>query len=136
MDLVYQQEAYQIIGACFEVYNQCGSGFLEPVYQECLQLELTAQKIPFTSQPVLPITYKGIQLQQVFRPDFVCFGKIIIEIKAVSELTDIFRAQLHNYLKITGYELGLLVNFGKYPKLQYERIVRTTDHRGSRLNRE
>jgi GxxExxY protein len=123
MELIYKEEAYAIIGACFEVYNEMGCGFLEAVYQECLQLELGFQKIPFEPQKQLLLDYKDHPLEQVYKCDFACYGKIMLEIKAVSALTDEHRAQLHNYLKATGFRLGLLVNFGHYPKLEWERIV-------------
>lgn len=124
MELILKDEAYRIIGACFEVYNEKGCGFVEPVYQECLEIELGLQTIPFVSQTELALFYKGRPLQQKYKPDFICFGAVVVEIKAVSELIDEHRAQVHNYLKATGYRLGLLVNFGNYPKLEYERIVR------------
>jgi len=124
MEIVYKDESYRIVGACFEVYNEKGCGFLEGVYQECLEIELDFQGIPFQAQQELGLDYKGKSLRQVYRPDFICFGKIIVELKAVSKLTDEHRAQVHNYLKATGMQLGLLVNFGHYPKLEYERIVR------------
>lgn len=123
-EIVFKDESYAIMGACFEVYKQMGSGFLEPVYQECLALELGLQGIPFQEQPELPLAYKGRPLEKKYQPDFICYEKIVVEIKAVKELTDEHRAQVHNYLKATGYKLGLLVNFGHYPKVQYERIVR------------
>ncbi|MSU59298.1 MAG: GxxExxY protein [Pedosphaera sp.] len=123
MELLYKDESYAIIGACFEVYKEKGNGFVEPVYQECLELELTAQKIPFTAQCALRLTYKGTELKQRYIPDFLCFDKIILEIKAVKQLTDEHRAQVLNYLKATGLRLGLLVNFGHYPKVEYERII-------------
>src|SRR5947209_1492057 len=123
-ELIFKDEAYAIIGACFEVYNDKGCGFLEAVYQECLELELGFRNIPFQPQAELQLTYKGRTLKQHYYPDFLCFEKIIVEIKAVSELADEHRAQVHNYLKATGLRLGLLVNFGSHPKLKYERIVR------------
>jgi GxxExxY protein len=122
--IVFKDESYKIMGACFEVYKEKGPGFVEPVYQECLEIELGLQGIPFVAQGELELTYKGRQLRQTYRPDFVCFGKIIVEIKAVSALADEHRAQVHNYLKATGYRLGLLVNFSHHPQLEYERIVR------------
>jgi GxxExxY protein len=123
MELLYKDESYAIIGACFEVYKEKGNGFVEPVYQECLELELLAQKIPFSAQSALRLTYKGIELKQRYIPDFICYDKIIVEIKAVKQLTDEHRAQVLNYLKATGLRLGLLANFGHYPKLDYERII-------------
>ena len=122
--IVYKQESYDIIGACFEVYNEQGCGFLEAVYQESLEIEFNFRNVPFMSQPKLNLRYKEKQLNQFYQPDFVCFDKIILEIKAVSTLKDEHRAQVHNYLKSTGLKLGLLVNFGRHPKLDYERIVR------------
>jgi len=123
-DILYKEESYAILGACFEVYKDKGCGFLEPVYQECLQIELAFRKIPFKAQRKLGLTYKGQLLTQSYEPDFICYDKIIIELKAVSELTDKHRAQVHNYLKATDMHLGLLVNFGHYPGLEHERIVR------------
>jgi len=122
-ELVFKEESYQLMGACFEVYKEKGCGFVEPVYQECLSLELRIQGISFEEQVELALTYKGRPLKQTYKPDFICFGKIVLEIKAVSKLCDEHRAQVHNYLKATGFKLGLLINFGHYPKLEWERIV-------------
>ena len=124
MEIVYKDESFRIVGACFEVYNDKGCGFHEPVYQECMEIELALQGIPFKAQAELGLTYKERPLSEVYKPDFICFGKIIVELKAVSALTDEHRAQVHNYLKAAGLKLGLLVNFGHHPKLEYERIVR------------
>ena len=124
MELVYKDESYRIIGACFEVYKEMGCGFLEAVYQECLGMEFAVQDIPFQSQCELGLRYKGQPLKQKYVPDFMCFDKIVVEIKALAALTDLHRAQLQNYLKATGYKLGFLVNFGHYPKLEYERIIK------------
>jgi len=123
MVLKYEEESFRIRGVVYEVYREMGCGFLEAVYQECMERELTGQDIPFMAQADLRLEYKGIQLDQVYRPDFICFEKIIVELKAVKELCNEHRAQVHNYLKATGYELGLLVNFGHYPKAEIERIV-------------
>jgi len=101
------------------------AGFLEPVYQECLGIEFEYQRIPAIAKPSLGLSYRGRTLKQIYEPDYVCFGKIIVELKAVSALTDEHHAQLLNYLQATAFELGLLVNFGHYPKLEYERIART-----------
>ena len=122
-EIVYPEESYRIQGACFEVYKEKGCGFLEPVYQECLEIELEFRRIAFRSQPELSISYKGRPLKQTYRPDIVCEGKIIIELKAVSRLLDEHRAQVHNYLRATGLRLGILANFAHFPKLEYERIV-------------
>ena len=122
-EIIHREESYKVTGACFEVYKEKGCGFLEAVFQECLELELGDQSIPFVAQPKLLLNYKGRPLKQTYQPDFICFEKIILEIKAVSALTDEHRAQVHNYLRATGLRLGLLVNFGHYPKLEWERIV-------------
>jgi len=123
MDLLYKQEVYQIIGACMAVYNEKGHGFVEPVYQECLVIELAHQGIPFEAQHQIQLHYRGIRLKQIYIPDVFCYGKIIVELKAAKQLTDEHRAQLINYLKATGIKLGLLVNFGCASGLQWERIV-------------
>lgn len=122
-EILYKDESFQIMGACFDVYKYLGSGFLEAVYQESLGIEFLARQIPFVPQADLCIRYKGHTLQATYKPDFICFDKIIIELKAVSELCDQHRAQVLNYLKATNYRLGLLLNFHAHPKLQYERIV-------------
>ncbi len=122
-EILFKEESYTIIGACFNVYKDKGCGFLEPVYQECCEIEFAFQKIPFLSQTELELTYRGQILRQRYKPDFICFQKIIVELKAVSALADEHRAQLLNYLHATKMKLGLLVNFGHYPKLEYERIV-------------
>ena len=124
MEIVYKEESYSIMGACFEVDKDKGCGFLESVYQECLAIELGLRGIIFKAQPELRLGYKGRSLKQTYKPDFICFDKIIVELKAVSKLANEHRAQVHNYLKATGCKLGLLVNFGYSPKLEYERIVR------------
>jgi GxxExxY protein len=121
--LIYKEESYKIIGACFEVYKEMGCGFLEPVYQECLEKELTLQGIPFDAQKIVELNYKGQKLDKIYKPDFLCFDKIIIEIKAVSKLNNEFRAQIINYLNATNMRLGLLINFGHFPKIEHERYV-------------
>lgn len=133
-DLIYKDEAYAIVGACFEVYKDKGCGFVEPVYQECLAIEFEHRGIPFTAQMQMELSYRGRKLTQFYRPDFVCFDKIIVEIKAVSRLISEHRAQTMNYLKGTGYPLGLLVNFGHFPGIEHERIVSTTSTRISKTN--
>ena len=121
-DLIFQDECYAILGACFEVYKNEGCGLHEPVYHKCPEIELDSQRIPFLSKLPQTLRYRGRTLVQTFTPDFVCYGKIIVEIKAVSALVDEHRAQLLNYLNATGCELGLLVNFGHYPGMDYERL--------------
>ncbi|MEN9662813.1 MAG: hypothetical protein RL324_1762 [Verrucomicrobiota bacterium] len=122
-ELIYADECYRIVGACFEVYKDKGCGFLEGVFQECMELELELQGIPFVAQAPLALSYKGRPLKQKYVADLVCFDKIILEIKAVDHLADEHRAQVLNYLHATGCKLGLLVNFGHYPKVEWERIV-------------
>lgn len=122
-ELIHEQETYRIRGACFEVYKEKGCGFLEAVFQECLELEMGSQDIPFEAQPELALSYKGVSLRQRYKPDFICFGKVLVELKAVSKLTDEHRAQVLNYLHATGLRLGLLVNFGHHPQVEIERIV-------------
>ena len=120
---MYADESYKIMGACFNVYKEMGPGFLEAVYQECLQLEFEKQAIPFESQKELDLYYLGQLLQQKYKPDFVCYEKIILELKSVKELNDDHRAQILNYLKATRFKLGILINFSHHPKLEYERFV-------------
>ena|SRR5437667_7304372 len=122
-EIVYKSESYALIGAGFEVYNEKGCGFLEPVYQDCLSIEF--ERIPAIAEPSLVLSYRGRILNQTYEPDYVCIEKIIVESKAVSTLADEHRVQLLNYLHATGFELGLLVNFGHYPGLEYERIAKT-----------
>ena len=122
-DFPLKEETYLILGACFEVYNEMGLGFLEPVYQECLEKELGLQEIPFESQVILELTYKGLKLEKRYQPDLVCFSSVVVEIKAVSRLLVEHEAQLLNYLNAGDFEVGLLVNFGHYPKLEYTRLI-------------
>jgi GxxExxY protein len=121
--IIYKEESYRIMGAYFEVYKEKGCGFLEAVYQECLELEFGLQGIVFQPRVELALAYKGRPLKQTYVPDFVCFRKIILELKAVAQLNDEHRAQVHNYLRATGCKLGMLVNFGHYPGVEHERIV-------------
>ena len=122
-EMLFKEESYRIVGACFEVYNELGSGFLEAVYQEALRREFQRQGIPFQEKPEIALHYKGDRLDQTYQPDFLCYGEIIVELKAAKALGDDHRAQTINYLKATCKRLGLLVNFGHYPKLEYERLV-------------
>ena len=123
MELIYKDESYAIIGACMTVYKDKGCGFLEPVYHECLEIEFEFNRIPFLSKPPQTLQYRRRTLVQRFSPDSLCDDKIILETKAVLALTDEHRAQLLNYLSATGCKLGLLVNFGHYPRLEYERLL-------------
>ena len=121
--IIYKDESYNIVGAAFHVYNNLGQGFLEAVYQEALEIEFQRRNIPYEREKELNIVYDGVQLKQTYKADFVCFGKIIVELKAVSTLDDAHRSQVSNYLHATGYKLGLLLNFGCADELEYERKV-------------
>jgi len=121
--IFFKVECYQIQGAIFEVYKEIGAGFLESVYQECLEKEFLIRKIPFEKQVEIKLKYKGDLLQQYFKADLICYETIIIELKACKSLEPIHRAQVLNYLKATGLRLGLLVNFNAYPKAAVERII-------------
>ena len=121
--LLFEEETFAIRGAVFEVYREMGSGFLEPVYQECLEKELASRGIPFISQPELNLSYKSRPLKQTYRPDFIGYEQIIIELKAVKAIAPEHKAQMLTYLKATNLRLGLLVNFGSHPKAQIERLV-------------
>ena len=122
-NIIYPGESYAIMGACFPVYKTMGCGFLESVYQECLSIEFNARGIPFKAKPRLEITYRDQLLNQFYEADFICFEKIIIELKAVSLLAKAHEAQVINYLSITKFELGILMNFGHFPKVETKRII-------------
>lgn len=100
-----------------------GCGFLEAVYQDCLEIEFGYRSIPYVSQQELKLVYRGQELNRYYVPDFVCYGKIIVEIKAIREMAEDHYAQLINYLCCTNMQVGLLANFGHYPKLEYKRMV-------------
>ncbi len=121
--IIFKEESYAIQGAIFEVYREMGCGFLEAVYQECLEKELRLRGIPFVAQLELELFYKGDILKQKYRPDIICYEKIIVELKAVKQIAPEHEAQIMNYLKATDMKLGLLVNFGAYPKVSITRFV-------------
>jgi GxxExxY protein len=121
--ILFKEECYKIQGAVFEVYREMGCGFLEAVYQECLVKELKSRSVPFVAQQELKLMYKGEALQQTYKPDLICYGQIIVELKAVKEIAPEHKAQVLNYLKATGMTLGLLVNFGTYPKADITRLA-------------
>ena len=121
-DLIYKEESYRIIGKCFEVYNNLGAGFLEIVYKDALEYEFIRANIPFSRETRYDVNYKDIILPHKFQADFVVYGKIILEVKAISGIADEFIAQALNYLKVSHNKLALIVNFGEL-KLNYKRIV-------------
>ncbi|NDY74120.1 GxxExxY protein [Desulfobacter hydrogenophilus] len=123
MGLIFEEETYVIRGAVFEVYKEMGCGFLEAVYQECLEKELSKRGIPFVSQQEIQLMYKGEALHQTYKPDLICYKKILLELKAVKDIASAHKAQVINYLKATNLKLGLLINFGRHPKVQIERFA-------------
>ncbi len=123
VELLLKEEVYRIIGAAMEVYYTLGQGFLEPVYQKALEIELKRREIPFVAQESVTIEYKGEKLEPLYRPDFICFGQVIIEIKACVGLTGRDVGQLINYMKATRMRVGLLINFCSLGKLEWKRYV-------------
>ena len=123
MELVYEDLTEKIIDAAFEVHKTLGCGFLEAVYQEAIEIEYGLRDIPFESQKQLEIKYKGVTLRKKYSSDFLVFSKIILKIKFEAKLTNIDEARLHNYLKVTGFKVGLLINFGT-TKIEIKRIVK------------
>lgn len=121
-DFVYKEESYKIRGAIFAVYRELGCGFLERVYQDALEYEFQERGIPYEREKEIRIMYKGKPLGEPYRADFVCYGKIIVELKALTELEGTHRSQVINYLKATGMKLGFLVNFGE-DFIQPERLL-------------
>ena len=121
-DLLFKDECYNIVGACMEVHRTLGCGFLEPVYQEALSFEFQRQGIPYEREKEYEINYKGLVLSKTYKVDFLCYGNIIVELKALGQLSKEHIAQVLNYLKASHLKLGLLVNFGT-TSLNYERIV-------------
>ena len=122
-ELILKDEVYSIVGCAIEVHKELGFGFLEAVYQEAMELELTQRRIPFEAQLPLAISYKGQLLRKEYNADLICYGQIIVELKALERLSGREEAQLLNYLKATGYRVGLLINFGNSPKLEWKRFV-------------
>ena len=121
-ELIFKEESYKIIGAAMEVHKELGAGFLEAVYQEAFELELQKQEIPYEREALLNIYYKGTKLKKRYSADFICFDKIIVELKALGELSTNHEAQILNYLKTSKLKLGLLINFGS-SSLQYKRLI-------------
>jgi len=123
-NLIFKEEAYSIVGAAMNVSNILGCGFLEAVYQEALEIELTENNIPFEAQKEIRISYKNKILHKQYIVDFLCYKNIIVEIKAIKKIAEIEEAQLINYLKASKLPLGLIINFGT-PKLDWRRYANT-----------
>jgi GxxExxY protein len=121
--LLYENEAFQIRGAAFEVYRAMGAGFLEAVYQECLEVEFTRRGVPFEMHKPLGLSYRGQPLRQTYVADFVCYDRIIVELKVARAIAPEHRAQTINYLRVTNMKLGLVINFGSAPRVEIERFV-------------
>jgi len=132
MELLCKEEVYAIVGAAMEVYNTLGPGFLEAVYQEALEIEMTERGIPFEAQRELRIKYKGRYLQKTYVADFFVYDKVLFEIKALDALSGKDEGQLLNQLAATGKDVGVLANFGSYPDLQWKRMVQTRGHAARR----
>ena len=122
-ELLYKDEVYAIIGAAMEVHSELGPGFLEAVYHEALEIELADRGVPFESKKQLRIWYKEKRLEKTYEPDFVCYEKIIVEIKALDQLTSREESILLNYLKTSRLRLGILINFGSHSKLEWKRFI-------------
>ncbi|HZE68979.1 MAG TPA: GxxExxY protein [Pyrinomonadaceae bacterium] len=122
-ELILREEVYRIVGAALDVYYRLGRGFLEPVYQEAMGIELRRRQIPFEPEQWLTIYYKGEALEKQYRADFICYGQIIVELKALEGLTGREVGQLLNYMKATGMHVGLLFNFGSAVRLDWKRYV-------------
>jgi GxxExxY protein len=123
-ELLFKEEVYAIVGAAMEVYNVAGSGYTEPSYQEMMEIELGLRGIAFEAQKELRLTYKGRPLKRFYVADLVCYGNIIVELKAIERLTNREHAQILNYLKMTGLRVGLLINCCDPVRLDWERFVR------------
>lgn len=122
-ELILKDEVYAIAGAAMEVYYTLGIGFLEPVYQAAIAIEFNGRGIPYAREPRLDLSYKQIPIDKTYRPDFVCCDQIVVELKCQTRLTGVEEAQIINYLKITRKRVGLLMNFGSLPKLEWKRYV-------------
>lgn len=134
--LIYPHESYEIIGAAMEVHNTLGQGFLESVYHEAMEIELRKRNIPFESKSKIRIQYKDVPMEHFYIADFVCYGKIIVELKAVSDILPEHEAQIINYLRATGIKLGILLNFNeeslfykRYPNITSQAKIRTNSQR-------
>ncbi len=122
-ELILKDEVFAIVGAAIEVHRELGPGFLEAVYQEALEIELRNQNIAFEAQKPLRISYKGKTLHKEYFADLICYGQIIVELKALDRLSGNEEAQILNYLKATGLRVGVLINFGSHGKLEWKRFI-------------
>ena len=127
IDLLFKEEVHAIVGAAMEVYNQLGPGFLEPVYQEAMEMEVEIRNIPSRAQQQIIVNYKGKALKKFYIADLFCYDKILVEIKAIDHLSLREEGQLLNYQKATGMQVGVLINFGAFPSLEWKRMVLTKD---------
>ena len=121
-NFIYKQESHDIIGAAMAVHRYFGCGFTEKVYQDALEQELLYKNIPYVREKTIFATYHEVQLKTSFVPDFICYDKLVVELKAVKELDDIHRSQAINYAKVAGYQVALLINFGT-TSLEFERFA-------------
>jgi len=121
-NFIFEQETYNIIGCCYEVHKNLGPGFHESVYQEALEIEFLSEGIPYEREMLLNVFYKGQKLNKTYVADFVCYEKIILELKAVDSIHPEYISQVINYLKATKHQLGLIVNFGS-KRLQQKRVI-------------
>ena len=122
-EMILSAETYAVVGAAMEVYYKLGPGFLEPVYQQVLPIEFALRNIPFESQRRFNIEYKGTTIEKEYVADFVCFGQIIVEIKALNQLSTVDWSQVLNYLKVSRMRVGLLFNFGSVGRLEWKKLV-------------
>jgi GxxExxY protein len=122
-ELIFKDEVFAIVGAAIEVHRELGPGFLEAVYQEAMERELSLREIPFEIQKPLQILYKDKPLKKEYITDLICYGKIIVELKSINRLTGVDEAQIINYLKATKKKVGVLINFGSFPRLEWKRFV-------------
>lgn len=124
MDIqLYKERMYNIIGAAMSLYNELGSGYSEPIYQECLSVICSEKGIPWEREKMLKMSFHGVELEKTYKADFVCYDDIIVELKAVSELLSEHRAQLFNYMRITNTKCGILINFGEPQRLHAEKYM-------------
>jgi GxxExxY protein len=131
---MFQDEGYRLMGAAFEVYNEIGYGMAEEVYQQSLEIELDLRGIPFHTKRELRVFYKNHRLQTCYKPDLIVFDAVVVELKAVTELTSDHEAQLFNYMRIARQPVGYLLNFGHRGELQWKRLILSDLHSGKEGN--